>query len=184
MRVTLNRAAHDSASVTGAAQLPYPKPFPPEARPEVVWPHIVNGGEADWVPQSDRVDFRPLCFGVTQGYFVNLLRVRKSGMLSRHYHACPVHAYVLKGRWFYLEHDWVAEEGTYVMEPPGETHTLIVPEEVSEMITLFHVTGSYVYVDPNGKPEGIEDVFTKLANAKRHYERVGLGSDYAERFIR
>jgi hypothetical protein len=48
------------------------------------------------------------------------------------------------------------------MEPPGETHTLEVPEGVEEMCTLFHVTGAYVYVDPYGKAERIEDVFTKL----------------------
>lgn len=43
------------------------------------------------------------------------------------------------------------------MEPPGETHTLEVPEGVEEMCTLFHVTGAYVYVDPHGKAERIED---------------------------
>ena len=52
------------------------------------------------------------------------------------------------------------------------------------MITLFHVTGAYVYVDPDGKVLGIEDVFTKLEAARRHYEAVGLGKAYADRFIR
>jgi quercetin dioxygenase-like cupin family protein len=32
--------------------------------------------------------------------------------------------YVIRGRWKYLEHDWVAEEGSFVYEPPGEIHTL------------------------------------------------------------
>ena len=35
---------------------------------------------------------------------------------------------MIKGRWHYLEHDWVAEEGTFVYEPPGEIHTLMVDE--------------------------------------------------------
>jgi hypothetical protein len=35
----------------------------------------------------------------------NLLRVRKSGILSRHRHPGPVHAFVLKGSWRYLEHE-------------------------------------------------------------------------------
>ncbi len=39
-----------------------------------------------------------------------------------------MHGFVLKGHWHYLEHDWVAEEGGYVYEPPGETHTLVVPD--------------------------------------------------------
>jgi hypothetical protein len=31
---------------------------------------------------------------------------------------------------------------------------------------------------------GVEDVFTKLENARRHYEAVGLGAAYADRFVR
>ena len=87
---------------------------------------------------------------VSHGYFVNLLRVRKTGVLSRHRHAGPVHATTLKGRWHYLEHSWWAEEGSYAFEPPGDIHTLVVPEGVDEMVTMFHVTGAYIYVDPDG----------------------------------
>ena len=102
----------------------------------------------------------------------------------RHRHTNPVHGYVLKGRWHYLEHDWVAEEGGYVYEPPGETHTLVVPEDVAEMITLFQVNGIMLYVDPDGNALGYEDVFTKIAMCRKHYEACGLGADYVDRFIR
>jgi hypothetical protein len=95
-----------------------------------------------------------------------------------------VHGYVLKGRWHYLEHDWVAEEGAYVYEPPGETHTLVVPNDVEEMITLFQVNGIMLYVDPDGNALGYEDVFSKIAMCRAHYEASGLGGDYVERFIR
>jgi len=74
--------------------------------------------------------------------------------------------------------------GDYAFEPPGETHTLEVPEGVAEMITLFHVSGAYVYVDPDGNAVGVEDVFTKLAAARAHYEAAGLGADYCDRFVR
>jgi hypothetical protein len=137
-----------------------------------------------WVPQGPGVDFRPLLFSVSQGYFVNFLRVRRSGVLSRHRHAGPVSAWVLRGRWHYLEHDWWAEQGSYVFEPPGETHTLVVPDDVEEMITLFHVSGGYVYVDPDGAPVGVEDVFTKLAAARAHYDAIGLGAARADALVR
>ena len=94
-----------------------------------------------------------------------------------------MHALTLKGKWRYLEHHWTASAGDYVFEPPGETHTLVVPDEEDEMATLFHVSGGYTYVDPYGRAVGYEDVFTKLENAKRHYEAIGLGSDYANRFV-
>jgi len=91
---------------------------------------------------------------------------------------------VLRGTWQYLEHDWIAKAGDYAFEPPGETHTLVVPDDCSEMITLFHVSGGYVYVDPQGVPLGYEDVFTKLASASRHYEALGLGESFVEQFVR
>lgn len=137
-----------------------------------------------WVPQSAGVVFRPLLLAVSQGYFVNILRVRRSGIVSRHRHAGPVHAFTLRGRWHYLEHTWWAEENGYAFESPGDIHTLEVPEDVSEMATLFHVTGAYIYVDVDGNVIGMEDVFSKIENARRHYEAVGLGADYVDRFIR
>ncbi|KAJ5338603.1 hypothetical protein N7452_005331 [Penicillium brevicompactum] len=137
-----------------------------------------------WVPQAPDVWFRPLCFNVSHGYFVNILRVRKNGILSRHRHTGPVHATVLRGRWHYLEHPWWAEEGGYAFEPPGDIHTLEVPEGVQEMVTLFHVTGAYIYVDPEGTALGVEDVFSKLEAARKHFEEVGLGAAFADQFIR
>jgi hypothetical protein len=110
--------------------------------------------------------------------------VRKSGVLSRHRHPQPVHGFVLKGRWHYLEHDWTAEAGAYVFEPPGETHTLVVPEGCEEMITLFQVNGVMCYVDPYGEVLGYEDVFTKIDMCRRHFAACGLGADYVERFLR
>jgi quercetin dioxygenase-like cupin family protein len=164
--------------------MPYQYPQPAEAGLEIVEPHAIPEDERIWVPQAENVDFRPLCLNASQGYWVNLLRVRKSGVLSRHRHPNPVHGVVLKGRWRYLEHDWVATEGSYVYEPPGETHTLVVDEDVEEMITLFQVNGVMYYVDPWGKHLGFEDVFTKIDMCRKHYESCGLGRDYVDRFIR
>ena len=140
--------------------------------------------DANWVPQAENVWFKPLILNTSQGYYVNLLRVRKSGVLSRHRHSGPVHALVLRGRWYYLEHDWVAEEGGYAFEPAGETHTLFVPEDVPEMITWFHVTGGYTYVDPHGVATGYEDVFTKLEAAMKYYQSRGLAADHVQQIVR
>jgi 2,4'-dihydroxyacetophenone dioxygenase len=103
---------------------------------------------------------------------------------DRHRHPQAVHGLVLKGRWHYLEHDWVAEEGSYVFEPPGETHTLVVPNDVEEMITYFQVNGIMYYCDACGEALGFEDVFTKIDLCRAHYAKVGLGADYVDQFIR
>ena len=85
--------------------------------------------ERVWVPQAKDVCFRPLLLNTVTGGWCNLLRVRKSGVLSRHRHPMVVVGYVIRGRWRYLEHDWIAEEGSFVYEPPGEIHTLVVPDD-------------------------------------------------------
>jgi quercetin dioxygenase-like cupin family protein len=165
-------------------RMPYQLPMPAEARPEIVVAQAIPDDDRVWVPQGENVWFRPLCLNVSQGYWMNLLRVRKSGVLSRHRHPGPVHGLVLRGRWHYLEHDWVASEGSYVFEPPGETHTLVVPDDVEEMITYFQVNGVMYYVDPWGAHEGYEDVFTKIDMCRRHFASVGLGAAYVDQFIR
>ena len=155
----------------------------PQAVKEIAMP-VLPEDERIWVPQMKDVWFRPLLLNTVQGQWCNLLRVRKSGVLTRHLHPAPVHGYVIKGRWYYLEHDWVAETGSYVFEPPGEIHTLTVPEDCPEMITFFNISGCMIYLHENNKQIGIEDVFTKIDMCRRHYTAVGLGADYVDQFIR
>ena len=158
------------ADPTGRSRDPYRLPQPLDMSPDLLLSGALDlDDERHWVPQAHGVWFRPLLLAASAGYYVNLLRVRSTGVLSRHRHNGPVHAITLRGQWRYLEHDWIASAGDYAFEPAGETHTLVVPEHVTEMVTLFHVTGGYTYVDPSGKPTGYEDVFTKLAKARAHH---------------
>ena len=177
-----NRAG--MASATDEARVPYRHPQPKDAFPELVIPNAIPTDERLWVPQQENVWFRPLCLSASRGYWMNLLRVRRAGVLSRHRHPQPVHGFVLKGSWHYLEHDWVATEGAYVYEAPGETHTLVVEADVPEMITLFQVNGAMIYVDPDGAVLGYEDVFTKIDLCRRHFAENGMGESFVDQFIR
>ena len=64
------------------SRMPYQLPFPKDALEEIVVPNAVPEDERIWVPQAENVWFRPLCLNRSQGYWMNLLRVRKSGTLS------------------------------------------------------------------------------------------------------
>lgn len=165
--------------------VPYQKPQPRDIRPDMV---ILDGmGLSDprvWVPLAEHISVRPLQFNVTLGQYTHVMRVTKAGMIARHRHSGGVHAWVFKGRWLYLEHEWIAEAGSYIFEPPGETHTLVVPDGCDEMVTLFQVNGGLTYVDPQGAVTGYDDVFTRIEKARAHYAAVGLGEDYVEQFIR
>jgi 2,4'-dihydroxyacetophenone dioxygenase len=157
----------------------------PGIQPEIAVQAIPDD-ERVWVPQAQDVWFRPLLLNTVTGSWCNLLRVRKTGVLSRHIHPSWVTGYVIKGAWRYLEHDWIAQAGAFVYEPPGEIHTLVVDEVVGadEMITLFNIHGAMIYVDEHGATTGYEDVFTKLDMCRRHYEAVGLGGSYVQQFVR
>jgi quercetin dioxygenase-like cupin family protein len=165
------------------AMIPLSSTTPRDAAREIVTLAVPEDDRV-WVPQAPRVWFRPLMFNTVNGGWANLLKVTKSGVLSRHRHPAPVHGYVIKGSWRYLEHDWVAHEGSYVYEPPGETHTLVVDEGIQEMITFFNISGAMIYVDEDGRQMGYEDVHTKIAMCRAHYREVGLDEDYVRQFIR
>ena len=162
----------------------------PGIQPEIAVQAIPDD-ERVWVPQAPQVWFRPLLLNTVTGSWCNLLRVRRSGVLSRHIHPSWVTGFVIRGAWRNLEHDWVAREGSFVYEPPGEIHTLVVDDvavqgsdQVTEMITLFNIHGAMVYVDEQGKTTGYEDVFTKIEMCRRHYAACGLGADYVDPFVR
>lgn len=156
--------------------------LPPYAKADMIFDALPKD-ERIWVPQAPNIWFRPLLLDTVGGGWFNLLRVRRSGVLSRHRHPAPVYGYVIKGSWHYLEHDFVATPGKFLFEPPGETHTLVVDSE-DEMITMFNVNGGMIYLDVNGNAVGYEDVFSKIEMCMKHYEEVGLGKEFVEQFIR
>jgi quercetin dioxygenase-like cupin family protein len=137
-----------------------------------------------WVPQAPNVWFRPLLFNTVIGQWCNLLKVTKSGIVSRHRHPGAVFGYVIKGKWHYFEHEWMAEVGSFVYEPPGEIHTLEVPADCDEMITFFNISGAMIYLDENNELTGWEDVFSKIDMCRAHYAKNGLGADYLDQLIR
>ena len=69
-----------------------------------------------------------------------------------------------------------ARDGRTVAELMSYGATILkredVMEGVPEMITWFHATGGYTYVDPQGNAVGYEDVFTKIDAARRHSQCI------------
>ena len=140
--------------------------------------------ERIWVPLGSDVYSCPLIFNVSEGYWSHLLKVRRPGRINRHYHPGPVHIMTLAGKWYYAERDWVATAGTYVFEAPGDCHTLLVPDDGTEMVFLSMVKGALLYRSDDDSDESYDDVFTRIDSAKRHYIAQGLGPDHVRRFIR
>src|SRR5215218_10215643 len=66
------------------SRIPYQLPHPTGMLPDVYLKDALELAvdEHLWVPQAESVSFKPLVLAVSQGYYVNLLRVRKAGVLS------------------------------------------------------------------------------------------------------
>lgn len=135
----------------------------------------IHGGELPWVPQGDRVWFKPLRFDLSSGRWINLLKVEGSGRVNRHRHTGgQVLGYCMEGSWRYLEREWVARPGTLIYEPPGDIHTLVVDEGVETMITLFILEGTVQYLTDEDDLIHQDDVFSKLDRYLRYCEEQGV----------
>ena len=83
----------------------------------------------------------------------------------------------MRGHWRYLEPDSIAKPGTFVYEPAGEAHTLVITEDSPEpMVTLFVVGGGLIYLDKavDGHFAAYEDGFTMLELTRKHYRQASL----------
>lgn len=134
----------------------------------------IDSPELPWVPQGERVWFKPLRFDLTNGRWVNLLKVTGGGKVNRHRHSGgQVLGFCIQGSWHYLERDWVAKPGTFVYEPPGDIHTLIV-DDAEEMITLFILEGVVQYLDDDDNLIYQDDVFTKMERYLKFCHEQGI----------
>jgi quercetin dioxygenase-like cupin family protein len=140
--------------------------------------------EGVWIPLYPGSWFRPLLFDTVSGAVANLLKVSPGESLKRHYHTQMVQGLTLQGSWRYLEHKWVATTGTYIFEPPGEAHTLVVPEGDKPMIGFFYNVGALIYVDEQGGFVGYDDVFTLLEHCRRYYRENHLDESLLESMVR
>ena len=102
------RAANSASAASRPDKIAYRKSQPWGMAPDLVVPNAHSDDERLWAPVAPDIWSRPLHLNVSGGHYTHLLRVRRSGVLQRHRHSGAVHAYVMRGRWYYLEHDWVA----------------------------------------------------------------------------
>jgi quercetin dioxygenase-like cupin family protein len=134
---------------------------------------LTSAADLPWIEQGPGVFFKPLRLSPIAGTWANLLRVEQAGRVSRHRHLGAVQAWVLRGSWRYLEHDWIARPGDYVFEGAGEVHTLVV-EPGETMETLFVIDGPYEYLDDDGAVTRVESAASKLALYEDHCAKHGL----------
>jgi hypothetical protein len=140
-----------------------------------------------WIPYAEGVWIQPCHFNVTTGGFTVLLKALPGAALGVHYHTGTVRGLTLRGNWRYLEHDWVAGPGTFIYEPAGEAHTLVISEDSPEpALILFVIEGALVYLDKpvDGNFAALEDGFSALELARAYYREAGLDPTVLDKMIR
>ena len=135
----------------------------------------IQSDEIPWVLQGERVWFKPLRFDLTSGHWVNLIRMTGNGRVNRHRHTGgQVLGYCIQGRWRYLEREWGARPGTFIYEPPGDIHTLVLEDGNEEMLTLFVLEGVVQYLDDEDNILYQDDVFRKMERYLRYCREQGI----------
>lgn len=140
-----------------------------------------------WVPYADGVWFQPCQFNLTSGGFSVVLKGLPGAALGTHYHIGTVQGLTMRGQWRYLEHDWVAKPGTFIYEPAGEAHTLVITNDSPEpAVIFFTIEGGLIYLDKavNGGFAAYEDGFTALELSRKYYREAGLDVSKLDTLIR
>ena len=151
---------------------------------------ITNVGFDDdrkWVPYAEGIWFQPCAFDLSAGAFSLVLKALPGASLGVHYHVGQVYGFTVNGNWRYLEHDWVAKPGTFVFEPAGEAHSLVITEDSPEpAIIFFMISGALIYLDKpeDGSLAAYEDAFSALELSRAYYREVGLDPTELDRLIR
>jgi len=158
--------------------------FKPDALPALFLRDPAGYDERYAFPISETVSAIPLWISLDRNMWSNILVARSAGLVNRHYHPHPVFAYTISGKWGYLEHDWTAQKGDFVYEPPGSSHTLVCYEADEPMRTLFILTGPLIWLDEDGRTIGHYDVHDFVSDARAHYEANGLGASHVESLFR
>lgn len=95
--------------------------------------------------------------------------------LRTHIHTGHVFAWTLAGTWKYLEYSEASEANSYLYEPAGSEHTLVVPEDSTQPAdVIFIVHGSNLELGDTGAFEGATDAAAIARAYLRACKELGL----------
>jgi 2,4'-dihydroxyacetophenone dioxygenase len=152
------------------------------ASPELMR-HFRTEDERRWVPLIDGAHFYPFCFDITHSAWHIILRCQPGLRMAAHYHTSRVLVSTLRGKWKYVERDWVHEPGSYLLESPGDVHSFMTVSDVPvELFTMNE--GANLSLDAAGNVIGYTDVLVRLDQARRHYKAQGFPADEIDQLVR
>src|SRR5262245_12921450 len=133
---------------------------------------------------ADELPFAP----VPDGTMLKVLQVReREGLwiiqtifpagyeVQTHKHTGPVWGYTVSGAWKYKEYDYVNRAGSFLYEPAGSIHTLMVPADTVGVTDVwFQIYGANLNLDADGNITLVTDASTVLRSYMNRCEQQGL----------
>ncbi len=122
--------------------------------------------QAPWVDIPGG-QLRLLHADIAAGIWVVANRFEPGMAVTRHRHTGPVFAWTTAGCWMYSEYGVRYEAGSYIHEPAGSIHTLVVPSDNTELTEVFFVIhGANLDLDSGDNIVGVTDA-TSIGQAYR-----------------
>ena len=155
-------------------------PFMPSRPAHAPETRHIGLDDAPFVTVEPGFELQLLQVDLKQGLWVLRTRWAPGASVVRHYHAGPVFAVTLQGRWSYLETpDQVNSPGSYLFEPAGSIHTLVVPQDQhGPTVAWFAIYGPNLNLSEDSQVETIVDAAGILGVYRAGCKAMGLSSDH------
>ena len=114
--------------------------------------------ELPFVTLEEGVEMQVLQIDIPNGLWVIRSRFQPGTRVQKHKHTGQVFAFTLSGSWKYEEYDDVNTAGSYLFEPAGSIHTLIVPATNTEVTDVwFAIYGANLNLAEDGSVDLVID---------------------------
>ena len=123
-------------------------------------PTALHRGEDElpFVTIDEGVELQLLQVDIPNGLWVVRNRFQPGTSVQKHRHTGQVFAFTQSGSWKYAEYPEVNRAGSYLFEPAGSVHTLIVPDTNTEVTDVwFAIYGANLNLDAEGNVELVID---------------------------
>ena len=115
-------------------------------------------GDLPFVTIDEGIELQLLQVDLDAGLWVIRNRFQPGSKVQTHKHTGTVFAFTQSGSWKYAEYPEVNRAGSYLFEPAGSTHTLIVPEDNTEVTDVwFAISGANLNLDADGNVDLVID---------------------------
>lgn len=131
-----------------------------------------------WVYASEGSEKQLFHVDLNQGLWISKTRFQPNTVSPRHFHTGCVFVVTLKGSWYYEEQpDAVNGPGSYLFEPAGAVHTLVVPQQEDVTEVWFAIWGANILMDELGNATSIWDAKSYLEIYRAFCRELGASTD-------